>query len=395
MRSKSNSSKPAPNVADTRPTALGTGLVAHDVILSTDLRRAPVLAAGGTCGNVLAALSFLGWRTFPVARLNGDTASTIVRSALPRWGVGLKYATQEPTTATPIIVQTIRHNSQGRPTHRFSMACPACGAWLPSYRAVTNAAATAVIDAVGARASSAPQVFFFDRVSRGAIHLATEFAAKGSLVMFEPSGVGEPRLFSEALELAHVLKYSRTRLPGLARTLQASGARLLEIETAGAQGLRYLSRLLPTLAWHSMEAIPAPTPIDTAGAGDWCTAGLLLQLASRGAAGLRRTTSAEIRDGLRFGQAAAAVACSYEGARGAMFAVSDAMFSEAIARLVSVKSSMPNDSRGGPRERESRHTSRERRSGQSPRLDPTVRVGGTHGSPMCTLHVPEPSPGPS
>lgn len=393
MRSKSNSRKPAPNVADTRPTALGTGLIALDVILSADPQRAPVLAAGGTCGNVLAALSFLGWQTFPVARLNGDTASTIVKSDLARWGVGLEYAAQEPTTATPIIVQTIRHNSQGSPTHRFSMACPECGAWLPSYRPVTNVAATAVIDAVGAKESPAPQVFFFDRVSRGAIHLATEFAARGSLVMFEPSGVGEPRLFSEALELAHVLKYSRTRLPDLARTLQASGARLLEIETAGAEGLRYRSRLLPSLAWQALEAIPAPTLIDTAGAGDWCTAGLLLQLASRGATGLRRATPAKIRDGIRFGQAAAAVACGYEGARGVMFAISEATFSDAIARLVSGKNSMPTDPRGVPHGRERRRTSRERRIVQSSRQDPTVCLRGAHGSPMCTLHVPEHAPG--
>jgi fructokinase len=193
-------------------------LIALDVILSADPTIEPFFAAGGTCGNVLAALSYFGWDAFPVARLNGDAASELVRADLSRWNVSLDFATQTPSAETPIIVQTIRRNRRGHPIHRFSLTCPACGAWFPPYRPVTAKAAEEVIDSVcgASRSAFSPRVFFLDRVSRGALLLAEAFAAQGAVVVFEPIGVGDSTLFKEALACAHVVKYSHQRLPHLA-----------------------------------------------------------------------------------------------------------------------------------------------------------------------------------
>lgn len=44
----------------------------------------------------------------------------------------------------------------------------------------------------------AAEVFFFDRVSRGALQLAKASSERGAVVVFEPSGVGDPNLFREA-----------------------------------------------------------------------------------------------------------------------------------------------------------------------------------------------------
>jgi len=326
-------------VATDLPVAFGTGLIALDVIINAAAAREPAMAAGGTCGNVLAILSYLGWATFPVARLNGDTAAEIVRADLGRWGVSLGFSAQTPTTATPIIVQTIRRDQHGSPIHRFSLVCPVCGAWFPTFRAITSAAAYGVIDTLVATAPSDfnPRVFYFDRVSRGALILADAFAARGAVVMFEPASAGDPKLFNEALSITHILKYSHERLPSLAAQ-PARRKLLLEIETRGFEGLRYRSSLLRSRAWHALASVRAPQVVDTAGAGDWCTAGLLSRLAVTGLNGLADSRPCDLSAGLRFGQAAAAIACCFEGARGAMYVLSGSRFAQKAATLLAAKS---------------------------------------------------------
>src|SRR5690606_3829410 len=87
------------------PVVMGTGLIALDIILGVNPSLSPIVATGGTCGNVLAILSFLGWNAFPVGRLGRDLASEIVRRDLTSSQVSLELASQEPVASTPIIVQ--------------------------------------------------------------------------------------------------------------------------------------------------------------------------------------------------------------------------------------------------------------------------------------------------
>jgi sugar/nucleoside kinase (ribokinase family) len=319
------------------PSVYGTGLVALDLILSADPTKPPVLAAGGTCGNVLTILRYLGWEAFPIARLNGDGASQVVRADFERWGVSLRFAAESPTAATPVFVQTIRRNRPGHATHRFSSNCPSCGAWLPSFRPVTAEAMQRVLEVVGQPSTPPPRVFFFDRVSRGALVAAEAMAELGALIVFEPAGIGDPKLFDEALRLTHVLKYSRDRLPGLAD--RESGHRvLLEIETQGAEGLRYRSTVLRTYAWRRSKSVHATVVADTAGAGDWCTAALLSRLGTGGLAGIEAATPSSLHEAIRFAQASAALACAYEGARGVMDVLSREAFIESADALLDSRS---------------------------------------------------------
>ncbi len=51
------------NLTDSKqqnPKIIGTGLIALDVIVNAEHNREPFFQAGGTCGNVLSILSFLG-----------------------------------------------------------------------------------------------------------------------------------------------------------------------------------------------------------------------------------------------------------------------------------------------------------------------------------------------
>jgi fructokinase len=141
-----------------RPKVFGAGLIALDLVISSD-PQSPVRSwAGGTCGNVLSILAYLGWEAYPIARLNGDPASIRVLADMQRWGVHLDYASCTPTAHTPIIIQEIRRDRDGRPKHRFSWSCPRCGQWLPGFKAVTIEAA----EEVGPALTDA-SVFFLDR----------------------------------------------------------------------------------------------------------------------------------------------------------------------------------------------------------------------------------------
>ncbi len=119
------------------PKVFGIGLIALDLVTGID-PESPIRSwAGGTCGNVLSILAYLGWDAFPIARMNGDAASQRVRVDMERWGVHLDFTACGPTSHTPIIIQEIRRGRDGSPTHRFSWSCPRCGRWLPGFKAVT------------------------------------------------------------------------------------------------------------------------------------------------------------------------------------------------------------------------------------------------------------------
>ena len=122
-----------------RPIAIGTGLLAFDIVYTADSEEPIGRWAGGTCGNVLAILSFLGWSTYPVARLADNASATLLCRDLASWGVHLKYITRERHGSTPVIVQRIRQDGRGHGLHYFSFRCPRCGSRLPSYRPVNFA----------------------------------------------------------------------------------------------------------------------------------------------------------------------------------------------------------------------------------------------------------------
>lgn len=286
------------------PVAFGAGLVVLDVVIGW--AAVPKLTAGGTCANVLVILSYLGWRTYPVARLNGDSSSRFVLSDLRRWHVRTDFAKLDPPADTPVVLERLGRAPNGAITHAFSS--------FRSHRPLPNESAVHV-----AQRMRSPAVFFFDRVSVGALLLAKHAAAAGAVVVFEPSLDAPKPLMDRALGLAHVVKYSRDRRAALPKRLMGTNT-LLVLETDGARGLRYTSRLTGASAPRGVH-VPAllTSVIDAAGAGDWCTAGVLHVLARNGLGGLRSATQSKLDLALAFGQLLGAWACRYEGARGAMY----------------------------------------------------------------------------
>jgi fructokinase len=323
--------------SDTDPVVVGTGLIALDVVLDERTDTPPRLWAGGTCGNVLSILAFLGWRSLPVSRLARDAASRLIIRDLKRWGVDVEFVSIAPAKPGPIIVHRIRENSAGEPFHSFSLNCPDCGRHLPSYRPVPASSLDGIFPQI-----PKPSVFFADRVSRGVIKLAQSLKERGALVVFEPSGVSDPSQFAEMLALTHVLKYSQERLPDLEASVEVP----LVIETMGRGGLRYKSRLsaAKSKGWVRCEPYKLNRYVDTAGAGDWCTAGILHVLGRHGAKAFNQIGTTKLQSAISFGQALAAWNCGFHGARGGMYLVSKDEFQQTLRRIMEQGShTMPDD----------------------------------------------------
>ncbi|MCE9560843.1 MAG: carbohydrate kinase [Planctomycetes bacterium] len=325
------------------PLAMGTGLIALDVVVTDDRIAEAQHCTGGTCGNVLLALRYLGFDVAPVSRLQNDSAARLIRTEFRKLGVDTRFVSFEEDGNTPIIVQTIRSNPGGAPTHSFSWRCPTCDKRFPGYKPALATTAESIAEKM-----PSPQVFFFDRVNRGSLVLAKRAAELGALVMFEPSSVGDQSHFQEAWALAHVVKYSHERLADLPDTLEFGPNLLLQIETLGAEGLRYRAKFgkRATSSWRTLDALKAHVLVDSAGAGDWCAAGLLDRLGRDGAEGLRAISPTDLENGLRYGQALAAWNCGYAGARGGMSHVS---VEECLEQVESMLAGRQSDSSSAPK----------------------------------------------
>ena len=306
----------------------GTGLLTLDLVVGPGDEEPARWFAGGTCGNVLTILRFLGWQSFPITRLNGDIASRIVRHDLQQWGVNLEYAALTPQVATPIIVQRIKRRASGPAVHSFSCNCPYCGSWLPSFKPVRHDTALEV-----SANWDPPTVFFLDRVSRGMLTLAKAAAEDGALVYFEPSAKGDPRHMHEALQIAHIVKYSDQRFPQSLSAMEVSDMTRIEIQTMGSEGFRYRTRVSKrTSNWKKQQSLATSKTVDTAGAGDWFTAALISRFSNGldDLLGLRMHALSAVLD---YANAVAAWNCFFEGARGGMYTVSKRQFQAHLRKL--------------------------------------------------------------
>ena len=272
------------------PRIFGTGLIALDLVIGAAPETPVRCWAGGTCGNVLSILAWLGWDAYPVARMGGDAASERVRADMERWGVHVEWTTCDPTCPTPIVVQQIRRGQDGRPRHRFSWSCPRCGEWLPPFRPITvNSVEWIKPELAGA------SVFFLDRLSRASLDLATEASARGAAVVFEPSTGASDKLMAEGLAVADVVKYADDRWVGRRGKMVGGSSTLLEVRTLGEAGLRYRHRFGRRISnWMHLSAVPAPRLATPAAPGT----------------GARRASSPRLRSMARRGCAAPGlVAC--------------------------------------------------------------------------------------
>ncbi len=292
---------------------LAVGYLALDAVL---YKKQAALRAGGTAGNVASNLAFLGWQASVFGRVGADLLGQSLHRDLQEAGVGTRHLEASDEASTPVV---FHHVCEGGP--RYTFRCPDCGRKLGRHSPPRPDAAARLADE-----TDLPDVLFFDRVSKGTVHLAEVARESGRLVVFEPSTTGIAHLFQRAIQLAHVVKYSSERAGAVEAALPRKPAGQIRIVTDGAEGLLVSGRR----GWKRVKGFRAEA-LDEAGAGDWTTAAFLTALPS---VVPKELDDELVRRALRVAQAVAALSCSFIGARGMSHAWTRATLIERTSRLL-------------------------------------------------------------
>ncbi len=204
------------------------------------------------------------------------------------------------------------------------------GTWLPPYKPVLAKDIYLIIEN-----APIPSVYYFDRVNRAAIELAKYFKNKGSLIYFEPSSLNNSKQFEECLDLAHIIKFSNERIRNYASSYPKQRVSL-EIETLGRDGLRYrFSHNLDSVEWNTISSYKISSVVDSAGSGDWFSAGIISKIASKGINRFDSCTEKDILVAMKFGQSLGALNCFFDGARGLMYELSRIQLMDLIKKVQS------------------------------------------------------------
>lgn len=304
----------------------GTGFLTLDIILNGSKSTPPKLHAGGSFGNVLTILSYLGFETYPIARLADNVVTDLLIEDIKSWNVNTNLIFKEEKGSTPIIIHRILKDKNGKPNHKFEFRNPLNGNWLPSYRPFLSKKIKNIENRI-----PNSTIYYFDRVSRSSIDLAKQAKKNGALVYFEPSSYNTSKQFSECIEVADIIKYSFDRIKNYKELFPKSNS-ILEIETNGSKGIRYRFK---SDIWNDLNPYLIENTVDTAGAGDWCSSGIIKIISTNGM--LINQTNCQIEEALNYGQALGAINCLFDGARGTMYNIQYDEFEYLVEKLLNKK----------------------------------------------------------
>ena len=265
-----------------------------------------------------------------MARVGEDQRGHKVLSDVAGRGVNAAGIEQVPGLATPGIVELITGTPEG--AHRFTHRCPACAIRLPKQAVVSHSTARMQVKSI-----KQFDAFFFDRATSATLLLAAAAREAGLLVMFEPPNVARTPKALRAAELSDIVKTSRrTGYRGQNWELRPDAPTRFIIETLGPKGVRVRHRSSTGLGeWQNMSPSPPPQIKDTAGAGDWLTAGLLTYLLPRkDAIGIDPLLTS-----IEYGQRLSAISIAFDSPSGALTALAPSTIEQLANGTAPIQSS--------------------------------------------------------
>ena len=258
-----------------KKTIIGSGNYNLDIISVRDYPEWPRLRpftdkvileeVGGTCGNVMCILAWLGWDAKPLACLDDSPEGLKITEDLKGYGCDCRYVSNTPSGGTTLLWCTHKKDQAGKHVMSVRAGAPG-GSRFPKRRYLrARDEAPAFLEAL----QEAPGVFFFDDPSAGNRLIARGLKERGSIIYFEPSRMAS-NADLEAVGISDIIKFSDENIPDISFA-DAYDDKLF-IQTMGPEGVRYKFKDQP---WVTVDGIKATSVVDTEGAGDWFTSTFL------------------------------------------------------------------------------------------------------------------------
>ncbi|MFB6846046.1 carbohydrate kinase [Streptomyces sp. NPDC056373] len=269
---------------------------------------------GGGPANTAVALARLGTPARFLARLSGDVFGRLFRAHLEASGVDLTHAVE---AAEPSTLAVAELDAQGQAAFSFHAQATADWQWTTAELAGVDLAGTACVHTGSLALVREPGAAVVEDFLAAAAPTATISIDPNVRPLLVHPEVYRARL-AHWCGLTDVLRLSEDDLdlllPGTSPeqacdTWHAAGTRLVVI-TRGAGGA------LASLDGERVRVPAVATPVvDTVGAGDSFTAGLLHHLGTHGLLGGRLTDLrlADVESACRFAVRVAALTCSVAG----------------------------------------------------------------------------------
>ena len=260
---------------------------------------------GGTAGNVMSILAWMGWQTLPAARLDDSEVGLQLKADLESYGCDTRFLTNTADGGTTILDIIHKTGRDGKPKTAYMAHSPRGGRFV-NHRFWTLKQAQALFDSL----DQMPDIFFFDRCAPGNILLAELLHERGVLVYYEPN---EPvdRNFLRAVAASDIVKFSNERHPDVSFTEGYTDK--LFIQTMNQEGLRYRLR---GGEWKQLTPVSNPNAIDGEGAGDWTSSTLIDALGKRGLPRIADIQASVLEECLMEAQKVASESVTYIGAKG-------------------------------------------------------------------------------
>ena len=297
-------------------TIIGTGIFNLDSIVVREYPFGPenkkfiektiIEEAGGTCANVMCILAHFGWETFPVAVLDTTQEGRKLLESLKQYGCNCKYVRNIEEGGTTTLKVTHKLNPDGSPKVSVRAGSPGGSRFPRRHFLRKRDEAPAFLQEL----DFTPDLFFFDAPAAGHRLLAQAFAAKGSLIYFEPASIKEKKDY-DSIALSHIIKFSGENIeePLFVENYKDK----LFIQTLGPEGVRFN---LKGQGWITLPPVVNNHLVDWEGAGDWTTSAFLNALANSDALSIDKLTSEIVTNALSTAQEIASKSVSYMGSKG-------------------------------------------------------------------------------
>ena len=289
---------------------IGTGIFNLDIIVKRDYPQWPDMRPfedkvvleeiGGTCGNVMSILAWMGWNVRPIACLDDSPEGLKITEDLKRYGCDCQYVTNTPGGGTTILRCTHKLDKEGKHTMSVRAGSPGGSRFPKRHFLRARDEAQIFLDQL----IEMPSVFFFDDPAAGNRLLAKVLKERGALVYFEPSKVAT-NADLDAIKASDIIKFSDENVPVVSFVEDFRGK--LFIQTMGPKGVRYKYKSQP---WEVVDALSIEHVVDTEGAGDCFTATFINAIAESG------LTSSSIPSAISTAMANASRSVGYFGSKG-------------------------------------------------------------------------------